>query len=179
MGKPKLESATEVPNPAPLCGSGATSFCSCDHVLPERLKMYAAPPRPFPSAPAINVLPKSDTEPPKRSPEAASAGTIFACWVQVESTAPDRVNTYTAPVSTFEALREVRAPMTIVFPDMATDIKTPLLSPVSDVVNLCRPIHGDVALARVNTSAVTGIVTAKLSGPATTSVSPSNAIDTP
>jgi hypothetical protein len=93
------------------------------HVVPDRMKMYAAPCMSFVAiflfgAPTTAVSPETDTEVPNWSPLAPSpASSTGPCSAQ---SVPERTNTYAAPWLLFAPTLWKYAPMTAVSPDRET-----------------------------------------------------------
>jgi hypothetical protein len=75
----------------PMSPSAPTSFCCCDHALPDHTNTYAAR---FTCAPTIAVSPLTETEYPKRSLITRSLAVSFACSDHAD---PERTKTYAAP----------------------------------------------------------------------------------
>ena len=97
--------------------------------MPERTNTYAAPVwLLWPNAPTTTVGPEMATEVPKRSNEKPSEAVSSACWDQA---APERTNTYAAPVCEF--LKE--APTTAMDPEMATETPKPSSGAPSEAVS--------------------------------------------
>src|SRR5579872_3634299 len=121
-------SDTDVPNSSPSAPPRAVSSACWLQVVPDCTNTYAAPwlvrlLKFCPAAPMTAVLPLTDTEVPKLSPNAPTAGVSWACWLQV---VPDCTNTYATPSA---------APMRAVSP--LTDTEEPKFPARATVSSAC------------------------------------------
>ncbi len=70
------------------------SSCAWIHVVPERVKTYAAPPAEAVNDATTAVSPSIATDTPNASSGAPPTSASACCWVHV---APERTKTYAAP----------------------------------------------------------------------------------